>query len=130
MKRAFLALFIGVGLLSVLGGCANVEPETTPEAKPESAGVPSGSATESKEEKAESIPAVSEADKTKAQELAIAAEKVMMDPKLPAKEKYPKALEMFAEALKVDPQNKLALDSKSMIEGIYESMGKPVPGTN
>lgn len=129
MKRALFALFIGASLLSLLGGCAAAESGTKPEA-PEAAGAPSGSATESKEEKAESIPAVSEADKTKAQELALEAEKVMLDPKLPAKEKYPKALEMFAEALKVDPQNKLALDSKSMIEGIYESMGKPVPGTN
>lgn len=74
-------------------------------------------------------PAVSEADAAKAQKLAKEAEVVMMDPKLPAFEKYPKALSMFNEALKVDPQNKLALESKGMIEGIYESMGKPIPGT-
>lgn len=125
MKRVSIALLCFVGLTAGLAGCSPSEP------KPDlNAPSGTGSAAESKESAALSIPAVSEADAAKAQKMAKEAEVVMNDPKLPAKEKYPKALSMFNDALKVDPQNKLALDSKGMIEGIYESMGKPIPGTN
>lgn len=52
---------------------------------------------------------------------------VMTSPVLTPKEKYPKALALFREALKVDPKNKVALENKNMIEQIYKSMGRPVP---
>ncbi|HRI43398.1 MAG TPA: hypothetical protein PLL78_04375 [Fimbriimonadaceae bacterium] len=52
---------------------------------------------------------------------------VMTSPALMPKEKYPKALALFREALKVDPKNKVALENKNMIEQIYKSMGRPVP---
>lgn len=52
---------------------------------------------------------------------------VMMSPTLPPREKYPKALNLYREALKLDPKNKVALDNKKLIEDIYKQMGRPVP---
>jgi hypothetical protein len=52
---------------------------------------------------------------------------VMMSPVLTPKDKYPKALSLFREALKSDPSNKVALDNKNMIEQIYKSMNRPIP---
>jgi hypothetical protein len=62
-----------------------------------------------------------------AQNLAEQAEKVMLDPAIPPREKYPQALTMFREALQLDPDNTLAKDSIKLIEDIYKSMGRPVP---
>jgi hypothetical protein len=42
--------------------------------------------------------------------------------------KYRKALEDFRTALQNDPTNAKATSSKKMIEDIYKSMGRPVPG--
>ena len=41
--------------------------------------------------------------------------------------KYPGALKLFREALKVDPTNKDALQSKDLIESIYKQMKRPIP---
>jgi len=46
---------------------------------------------------------------------------------LESKVKYPAALRLYREALKVDPTNKDAMDYKNLIEGIYKQMGRPVP---
>lgn len=54
-------------------------------------------------------------------------EVVMNSPLLPAKDKYPKALRLFREALALDPKNKKAKDGRDLIEGIYRSMGRPIP---
>lgn len=62
-----------------------------------------------------------------AQDLAEKAEKIMLDPALAPREKYPQALAMFRDALQIDPNNTLAKDSITMIEDIYKSMGRPVP---
>lgn len=51
----------------------------------------------------------------------------MLAGSLPPCQKYPTALRLYREALKVDPKNKEALDNKKQIESIYESMGKPIP---
>jgi hypothetical protein len=70
------------------------------------------------------------ADKQRqAQQLAEEAEKIMLDPDLPPRDKYPKALGMFRDALKIDPGNALATQSITLIEDIYKSMGRPVPET-
>ncbi len=74
-----------------------------------------------------SATAVPEANKKQAQQLAEDAEKVMLDPALPPREKYPKALGMFRNALTIDPGNALAKDSIKLIEDIYKGMGRPVP---
>ncbi len=125
VKRVSIALLFLAGIMGALIGCSPSEQKTESTAATNAPSKTDDSAPEN----AESIPAVSEADAAKAQELAKEAETVMLDPKLPAGEKYPKALAMFNEALKVDPQNSLASKSKALIEGIYQSMGKPVPGT-
>jgi hypothetical protein len=63
----------------------------------------------------------------RAQQLAEDAQKIMLDPGLPPREKYPKALAMFRDALKIDPGNALAQDGVKLIEDVYKSMGRPVP---
>ena len=47
---------------------------------------------------------------------------------LTPKVKYPKALQLYREVLKVDPQNKVAKTNADMIVSIYKSMHRPVPG--
>ena len=73
-----------------------------------------------------SAPAVT-AEQQQAQQLAEEAEKIMLDPALAPKDKYPKALGMFRDALKIDPNNVLSKKSITLIEDIYKSMGRPVP---
>jgi tetratricopeptide (TPR) repeat protein len=46
---------------------------------------------------------------------------------LESKVKYPAALKLYREALKVDPTNKDAMGYKNLIEGIYKQMGRPIP---
>ena len=74
-----------------------------------------------------SAPAVSEEQQQQAQQLAEEAEKIMLDPALAPKDKYPKALGMFRDALEIDPNNALSKKSITLIEDIYKSMGRPVP---
>ena len=76
-----------------------------------------------------STAAGSEGKQQQAQKLAEDAQKVMLDPALPPREKYPKALAMFRNALKIDPDNALAKDGVNLIEDVYRSMGRPVPQT-
>jgi tetratricopeptide (TPR) repeat protein len=52
---------------------------------------------------------------------------VMMSPSLTPNVKYPKALRLYREALRLDPKNKEAAQNKKMIEDIYVSMGRPIP---
>lgn len=52
----------------------------------------------------------------------------MNDEKAGARIKYRAALEDYRKALAADPSNKEAKDNKAMIENIYRSMGRPVPG--
>ena len=46
---------------------------------------------------------------------------------LPPRSKYPGALKLYREALKVDPKNDEAKNNAAMIEAIYKQMGRPVP---
>lgn len=55
------------------------------------------------------------------------ATQVMTSPELESKVKYPKALKLYREALKVDPKNETAIENRDMIEGIYKSLNKPIP---
>lgn len=52
---------------------------------------------------------------------------VMVTQTLPPREKYPKALKLFRETLKVEPKHAKALKWSKTIEDIYKSMGRPVP---
>lgn len=52
---------------------------------------------------------------------------VMNSPVLQPFVKYPRALRSYRAALKLDPTIKEAQDGIDLIEGIYESLGRPVP---
>ena len=52
---------------------------------------------------------------------------MMTSPVLSAKQKYPGALRLYREALKLDPKHKVALANKKTIEDIYKSMGREIP---
>lgn len=51
----------------------------------------------------------------------------MYEESLPPFQKYPAALRQFRAALKYDPDNKKAKQNIATIEGIYKSMGRPIP---
>lgn len=51
---------------------------------------------------------------------------VMNGPGAP-KQKYPDALRLYEEALKLDPENEEALKNKKLILDIYKSMGRKPP---
>jgi tetratricopeptide (TPR) repeat protein len=51
----------------------------------------------------------------------------MYNDKLPPFKKYPTALKGYRRVLEYDKNNQKAKDNVAMIEGIYKSMGRPVP---
>jgi tetratricopeptide (TPR) repeat protein len=51
----------------------------------------------------------------------------MYEDSLPPFRKYPSALRQFRKALEYDKENKKAKANIATIEGIYKSMGRPVP---
>lgn len=51
----------------------------------------------------------------------------MTSPILAPKDKYPAALRLYREALKLDPKNKEATANKKTIEDIYRGLGRPIP---
>ena len=51
----------------------------------------------------------------------------MYNDALPPRMKYPTALRAYREVLKYDKDNKKARTGIDTIEGIYKSMGRPVP---
>jgi tetratricopeptide (TPR) repeat protein len=52
---------------------------------------------------------------------------VMNARSLAPKDKYPRALRLYRQALKLDPANKEAKANSKMIEDIYKSLGRPIP---
>ena len=55
------------------------------------------------------------------------ADAFMNDASAPPRVKYTTALKAYREVLKYDKTNKKAQENISTIEGIYKSMGRPVP---
>jgi tetratricopeptide (TPR) repeat protein len=51
----------------------------------------------------------------------------MVSPVLAPRVKYPQALHIYREVLKVDPNQKTAKDESNLIISIYKQMGRPVP---
>jgi len=51
----------------------------------------------------------------------------MFNDAVPPRVKYPTALKAYREVLKYDKDNKKAQQNIATIEGIYKSMGRPVP---
>jgi hypothetical protein len=58
---------------------------------------------------------------------AQAGDKMMNDQGLPPRTKYRGALKLFRRAVALNPKQKQAADGIALIEGIYRSMGMPVP---
>lgn len=54
-------------------------------------------------------------------------ESFMYNESLPPRMKYPQALRSYRKVLQYDKTNKKALEQIATIEGIYKSMGRPVP---
>lgn len=55
------------------------------------------------------------------------ADAVYVSPALGPKDKYPRALRLYREISRADSAQKKALERIGIIEGIYKSMGRPVP---
>jgi tetratricopeptide (TPR) repeat protein len=55
------------------------------------------------------------------------AHDAMYLPEYSPKEKYPKALKLYREVLKVEPKNREAVQWKKTLEDIYRSMNRPIP---
>ena len=54
-------------------------------------------------------------------------ESMMFNKELPPFRKYPGALKLFRKAVEYDAKNAKAKEHIATIEGIYKSMGRPVP---
>ena len=52
---------------------------------------------------------------------------IMYDDTLPPRTKYPDALRTYRQVLTRDKENKKAQANIATIEGIYKSMGRPIP---
>lgn len=65
--------------------------------------------------------------KTMVDALLGAADGYMYNESLPPFRKYPMALRLYRRVSEFDAANKKAKDNIAMIEGIYKSMGRPVP---
>ena len=55
------------------------------------------------------------------------ADAMMADQSAPPRMKYPTALRAYREVLKYDKDNAKAKENIATIEGIYKSMGRPIP---
>ena len=68
-----------------------------------------------------------EVKKTLAEAYLGKGDSFMYNDAVPPRTKYPTALKAYREVLKYDATNKKAKENISTIEGIYKSMGRPVP---
>lgn len=144
MKR----MLLGLACVALLFGCSPVEPPAEGSggaaevAAPESgATTPPDSAPPAQEttETVESLAAKYEEakqafDRSKTDEAKAAYVQAtvkygtaVMLGDLPPREKYPKALELYEEALEQDPDNAEAKTNRQLILDIYKSMGREPP---
>jgi tetratricopeptide (TPR) repeat protein len=75
-------------------------------------------------EKAKQTP---EVKKTLADAYLAKGDSMMYNDAMPPRVKYPGALKAYREVLKYDKDNKKAHENVATIEGIYKSMGRPIP---
>ena len=64
---------------------------------------------------------------TMAEALLGKADSLMYNDSLPPQQKYPNALRTYRQVLVWDKDNKKAQANINTIEGIYKSMGRPIP---
>lgn len=68
-----------------------------------------------------------EVKKTLAEAYLAKGDSMMYNDALPPRQKYPGALRAYRQVLQYDKENKKAHDGINTIEGIYKSMGRPIP---
>jgi len=68
-----------------------------------------------------------EVKKTLAEAHLAKGDSFMYNESLPPRQKYAPALRSYREVLKYDAANKKAKENIATIEGIYKSMGRPIP---
>lgn len=142
-------LLVRLVCVALVLGCSPVEPPPkdatrppegsaqggSPSAMPDSAAPPSEGASESVESLAAKYEETKKAfeqaksDETRAAyvEATVKYGTAMMMSDRPPREKYPKALELYEEALKHDPNNAEAKTNRQLILDIYKSMGREPP---
>jgi len=74
-----------------------------------------------------SNPKSAEVKKTLSEAYLAKGDSMMYDNSLPPRQKYPGALRAYRQVLQYDKENKKAQEGINTIEGIYKSMGRPVP---
>lgn len=84
-------------------------------------------AAEAASKKADAAPKDAAARTAAANALFEQGDFLMNNEKLPPFKKYPAALRSFRKVLAYDKAHKKALANIATIEGIYKSMGRPVP---
>jgi hypothetical protein len=139
-KTGFISLCIA-GLF-VLVGCSSQpvvikEPAVTPTVttvpttpEPTTGGIPQGDLKKLKADYDTAKAAYAKDPKTKDVYVTATVKygtATMLADSLTPKEKYPGALKLYREALKLDPKNEEATKNKTMIEDIYKQMGRPIP---
>ena len=72
-------------------------------------------------------PKSAEVKSTLVDALLAKADSIMSDDSAPPRTKYPTALRTYRQVLTVDKDNKKAQSNITTIEGIYKSMGRPIP---
>ena len=103
------------------------DPAVVTQAKKQIAEKKSDAAITALEAAAKTSPKSAEIKATLADALLAKADSIMFDDSLPPRTKYPDALRTYRKVLTVDKDNKKAQSNISTIEGIYRSMGRPVP---
>jgi tetratricopeptide (TPR) repeat protein len=74
-----------------------------------------------------SNPKSAEVKKTLAEAYLAKGDSMMYNESLPPRMKYPGALKAYRQVLVYDKENKKAQSGINTIEGIYKSMGRPIP---
>lgn len=67
------------------------------------------------------------AKKAHSASLTALARGIMNDPAIPPAKKYPEALKLLRQAVKLDATNKNAAADIKRIESVYKQMGRPIP---
>jgi hypothetical protein len=136
----FSPLLAATAILAMASGCAtnDAKPETAPAAPASPAVVVPPGATVGTAEGLTATPdldaRIAKLEKPggdKKKLAAVYAERgfqKMNDAQAAPRVKYRAALKDYRRALALDPKNEKARENKELIEGIYTSMGRPIPG--
>lgn len=114
-------------VLALAGALFAAEPAVVTQAKKQIAEKQYDAAITSLEAASKGNPKSAEIKATLADALLAKADSIMYDNSLPPRTKYPEALRTYRKVLTWDKDNKKAQSNIATIEGIYKSMGRPIP---